>query len=407
MSVISSVGDTPVAQSNRRTPAYCVSACTHIRMERLYGSWACDTCRHHSPYGWLYYCTSDTPEVGDYSFVKSLKHPITPAGEELRQKGLSESHIKQFEQGGYTNDQLQLIIRQKQHVQHIIEGTTALSRGLDEESLDPLARPSASVPDDVRCEFKVCQRCRPMHKERCWMSFEAVFEDEVRPIDKYELTGGLPVKNANYMMLLGLHPPVTVVSPHRWAESPYESPTHSPSSGYTSDGFSTDEDYDNESCGDAFSTCTQEGEDNYSQRVGNDMAFITLREPRHAQTPRSTIRLVPSASPPRRRPSMIDDESPSHSHTTSSSISLPTIPTTTSYSPLPGCDQHIQGLRAQHSHKAMTDPEFYSGHPLDMASSLSMSSESSFGSEVAVEGGFALTEEAMDTHTPDLFTTRV
>jgi hypothetical protein len=134
------------------------------------------------------------------------------------------------------------------------------------------------------------------------------------------------------------------------------------------------------------------------------MPFVTLRDPRYAHTPRSTIRLVSSSESRRTRRTSTgtnDDESPTHSHTTTSSISLPTIPTTTSYTILPGCEETVQELRAQYSLKAMTDPEFYSGHPFDFASSVS--SGSSFGSEVVVEGGFALTEEAVNAHTPDLF----
>lgn len=370
-------------------------------MDRIYGDWSCDTCRNPSPFGWLYHCTSDVPEVGDYAFVKSLTHPVSPAGEELRQLGLSESIIKEFEKGGYTNDQIERLVRQKQHLQQVLERSTKPLPSINQQASEH----GNTVADNVRCEFKVCQRCGPVRKERCWVSFEAVFEDEVRPIDNFELTEGLPVKDVRTAKTLGLRPPVQVVPSPVWAESRNSSPAPSASSGYTSDGFSTDDDYDYESCGDALSSSSHEGEDSFQTRAECETSFVTLRKPRHAQTPRPTIRLVSdSASRRMHRTSTAtnDDESPSHSHTTTSSISLPTIPTTTSYTILPGCEETFQELRAQYSLKAMTDPEFYSGHPFDLTSSVS--SSSSIGSEVAVEGGFALTEEAMDTHTPDLFT---
>ncbi|KAI5205127.1 hypothetical protein E4T39_03165 [Aureobasidium subglaciale] len=388
MSVIAQVGMTPVNRSSYRPQPQCVSACTHIRMDRLYENRLCHTCNRLSDFGWLYQCTSDVPEVGDYSFLKSEKHPVSPAGEELRQLGLSESIIREFEAGGYTNEQVQILVNQKQHLQYVLEKVT---------------RSGAS--DDMRCDFKVCQHCGPMRKERCWTSFEAVFEDEVRPIDKFEAKQELPVKDVRIVKRLGLRPPTQFNPMHVWTTPPYPSPKDSGSSDYTSDGFSTDADHDPESCGDAISITSQDCEENLSH-AGGDMPFVTIRDPRQAHKPRPTIRLVPSSGHGygrRASPAISNyDDSPSHSQTTASSISLPTIPTTSSYTILPGCEQNVKELRAQYSLKAMTDPEYYSGHPCEVATSVS--SESSFGSEVAVEGGFALTEEAMSSHTPDLFT---
>ncbi|KAH0272375.1 hypothetical protein KCU81_g3379, partial [Aureobasidium melanogenum] len=403
MSVITQAGMTPVGRSKRRALPQCVSACTHIRMDRIYGNWSCDTCRNPSPFGWLYHCTSDVPEVGDYAFIKSLTHPVSPAGEELRQLGLSESVIKEFEKGGYTDDQVQKLIRQKQHLQQVLERATKPLPSINHKAPEY----TSTISDDVRCDFKVCQRCGPVRKERCWISFEAVFEDEVRPIDNFELTEGLPVKDARIAKTLGLCTPVKMVPSPVWGESPIGSPAHSASSGYTSDGFSTDDDFDDESCEDALSSVSHEGEAGLETRAEYEMPLVTLRDPRHAHAPRSTIRLVSdSASHRMRRTSTATnddyDDSPSHSYTTTSSISLPTIPTTTSYTILPGCEETVEELRAQYSLKAMTDPECYSGHSFDFAPSVS--SSSSVGSEVAVAGGFALTEEAMDNHTPDLFT---
>ncbi|CAD0081681.1 unnamed protein product [Aureobasidium vineae] len=315
--------------------------------------------------------------MGDFAFLKSLAHPVSPAGENLRQIRFSESIIKEFEKGGYTDEQVQILIRQKQHLQQISEKSARPTAMISQQASGHIN----NVSDDVRCDFKVCQRCGPMRKERCWLSFEAVFENEVRPIDNFELTEGLPVKDVHIAKQLGLRPPVQFFAPPIWGESPHGSPNRSASLGYTSDGFSTDAEFDDESCGDALSSSSQDGEDNFQTRAGGEMPYVTLRDPRHAHTPRSTIRLVSNSSSlhmHRTSTATNNDYSPSHSHTTTSSISLPTIPTTTSYTILPGCEETVQELRAQYSLKAMTDPEFYSG--------------------------FALTEEAMDTHTPDLFT---
>jgi hypothetical protein len=327
-----------------------------------------------------------------------MKHPVSPAGEELRQLGLSESIIKEFEKGGYTDEQVQILIRQKQQIMDKCAQSLPSTNVTNASGFDIIG-----ASDDTRCGHKVCQRCGgPTRKDRSWMSFGAVFEDEVRPVDNYEMEAILPVKDARVVKRLGLRPPVQHFPVPIWGDSPYGSPNRSESPGYTDDDFSTDGEYDDESYGDALSASSRDGEDDL--RAGVDMPFVTLRDPRYAHTPRSTIRLVSSSESRRTRRTSTgtnDDESPTHSHTTTSSISLPTIPTTTSYTILPGCEETVQELRAQYSLKAMTDPEFYSGHPFDFASSVS--SGSSFGSEVVVEGGFALTEEAVDTHTPDLF----
>jgi hypothetical protein len=356
-------------------------------MDRVYGNWTCDICGNPSPLGWLYHCSSDVPEVGDYTFIKSMTHPVSLAGEKLRQLGLSEPIIKEFEKGGYTDKQVQVLIHQRQQVL--------------EESVQLMSM--TSRPHDTRCDHKVCQRCGgPSRGDRAWVSFDAVFENEVRPIDNYEMSHILPVKDARIIRRLGLRPPVQHYPTPIWGKSLYGSPNRSASSDYTDDGFSTDDDYDDESFGDVLSGSSYDGEDH--PRAGIDMPYVSLRDPRYAHTPRSTIRLVSNSESRRTRRTSTgtnDDESPTHSHTTTSSISLPTIPTTTSYTILPGCEETVHQLRAQYSLKAMTDPEFYSGHPFDLASSVS--SESSFGSEVAVEGGVALTEEAVETHIPDLF----
>jgi hypothetical protein len=375
-------------------------------MDRLYGSWPCDLCRYPSPFDWLYCCTADIPEVGDFAFLKSLKHPVSPAGEAFRQAGLSESIIKQFEQGEYTHQQLQIILHQKQHLKQVIETSTSPLHPTDKES----AQSTAGLSVERRCEFKVCQLCRPMYKERYWTSFHAVFEDEVRPLDDYEMKQGLPVKDASVAKHLGLRRPLPFVSAQEWPESPNDSENISPLSAYSSNSFSTDEDYDDENCGVVLSSNTHAADNSWSHNTPN-MAFVTRRDSNRAHTPRSTIRLVPNSSVRRRLrrvAATIDDDSPSQSHTTRSSISLPTIPTTTSYTTLPEYVEDTRGLRTQYSHKAMTDPELYSDHHAEHTSvfgmASSMSSKSSLGSEILVEGGFALTEEAMYTHTPDIYT---
>lgn len=406
---ISQAGNAPVGRPSRRPPQY-TSACTHIRMDRLYGNWPCDLCRYPSPLNWLYCCTSDVPQVGDFAFLKHLKHPVSPFGETLRQEGISESHIKQWEEGGYTDQQLEHLIQQKKHVQEVIEKLTRSPHMAGEEmSIFDCHTVADELSEDNRCEFKVCHHCRPDYAVRCCMSFEAVFEDEIRPIDDYEVDQGLPVKNSRVMTRLGLRRPLPSISTRGLDGSTYGMADHLPASDFSSDGFTTDEEFDDESCDQDFSGSSHDGNDN-SETHARDMPFVTLREPRRAETPRCTIRLVPGSSIPRRLrrvPASINDESPSHSHTTSSSISLPTIPTTTSYTTLPGYEEEIRKL-GTHPHKALTDPDFYAGPSADQSSAFefgaSMSRESSFGSEVAVQGGLALTEEAVRTHTPDLLT---
>lgn len=71
-------------------------ACTHIRMERLYGPYLCSWCHHPSPLGWVYSCTNNDE---DYLLDDELTGPkaitAVPISEQQQDGQIVDSRDKQ------------------------------------------------------------------------------------------------------------------------------------------------------------------------------------------------------------------------------------------------------------------------------------------------------------------------
>lgn len=199
------------------------------------------------------------------------------------------------------------------------------------------------------------------------MSFGAVFDGEIPALDEDEMAYILPVKDVHAAKRLGLRPPQPLISTCGLDDSPNYSIEHSPSSACTSEGFTSEEASDEE-VGEKPPHTTQEPDhsgdqtrsgDEDSPEFGSIGPFVTVRGPRRAEIPQCSTGLAPETSVPhrlRRVSGSITDRSTSRSHTSSSSISLPTIPTTTSYTTLPDYDDEVQKLRSRPSLKTLTEP---------------------------------------------------
>jgi hypothetical protein len=150
---------------------------------------------------------------------------VEPKGtlrEELEKIGLSESAIKNAEQGGYTLEQLEKLKAQKLHLKAVIalqEAAEGLSERCSESEAGPsntdgahqsvlnkkqqVAEDSLQYEDLKFCRFHACHTCRPYFKDRIYTSFESVLSQQFVPFDASDL----PVSDARIMRNIGLRIP--------------------------------------------------------------------------------------------------------------------------------------------------------------------------------------------------------
>ena len=234
----------PPPPTRKKSPLERSSGCTHIRMTRLwdkYGAYKCSICDKHPSLGWLYRCTQDSngflPESDflDVTHRDKKKIHMDPS-----LHNLSPSVIKAIGRGEYTDDQVNLLVRQKENVRLSIIGqetrpttattnssvdtnnssnlpqsttfssTTSANSSLDEElraaydwaelqkvwlsepAHPPGQRPAIEIereealqaidpPDVTPCSFKICANCRPTYRERATQSIAAVLNNPVWP----------------------------------------------------------------------------------------------------------------------------------------------------------------------------------------------------------------------------------
>jgi hypothetical protein len=151
----------------------------------------CDLCHRPSRFGFLYKCHQDIyidKAIQKYQqeFPDPRAAQASPTGQ-LRAINMSASVIAQFEQGDvYTQNQIDLLKLQKSHM------------------LDILEQHKARLPMIPKCSLKCCPTCRPYLKDRVPYSFDAVFANEIEPVQLEKER--LPIKNANIMLELGLRP---------------------------------------------------------------------------------------------------------------------------------------------------------------------------------------------------------
>lgn len=440
-------------------------------MDRLYGPFSCDLCQHPSPLGWLYKCSQDYlyehPALAVDRIMESIKIPSQTMArtlrEELQAMGFSRSIIAQAEAGGYTPAQIKLLKSQKQHLLDIIAAEppltpipcgqqpygptffqplvavveaakSSLTAGhrevpLASRNVTPMKNSPSKLPARSICRFKCCARCRPYLIDRCFTSFDAVYEDELRPLSVTD-TKILPIKSpmiARTIGLTGSRPVCESVSDEDsprslpsintryFFDSGPNTPSHqtTPTTATTattstssfpysdsSSGSSSEEDERKENWEDGFGSAHHTN--------GHDSSLIYARPSRTISTPdmgkgnQRTIRHVSG--------SVNKDSSPARLDSSRSSLSLPT-PTTARTSPMPRLNFEDNEARTRHERSGSTQTgSVISGlglllPPSDMSrSSSSDSMNAHLGDEMEVDGGVALTEEAVRTHTPDIIT---
>jgi hypothetical protein len=224
--------------------------CTHIDMDRLFGHHQCQLCLIFPAVGWVYVCRQDSYQQGTAMSVPT-KTPVelelnnqSPLRAELQTIGLSNSVIEAAEKDFYTLEQLDILKLQKLHLKQVIslavqgfsnnKCSTLITKSsennppvtnIDGASVsvtnnDSVNSCSVETPEHSTkklklkhktqlappCTFKACHTCRPYYKDRIYTSFGAVFAGEIAPLTAQD-AAALPIGNANVLRNIGLRQP--------------------------------------------------------------------------------------------------------------------------------------------------------------------------------------------------------
>lgn len=233
------------------------------RLYDKYGAYKCSICDKHPSFGWLYRCTQDSngflPESDFISFTRrdKRKSHMDPS-----LHNLSPSVVRAIGQGEYTDEQINLLVQQKEAVRLSILGhgtrpTTASSSTAESSNFSDLpesttfssntsattvdeeiraaydwaelqkawqseaahtpghrtaiemereeALQSIEPPEITPCSFKICATCRPTYRERAFQSIDGVLRNPVMS-PKWELDNRR-VSDVRVVAQLGLRKP--------------------------------------------------------------------------------------------------------------------------------------------------------------------------------------------------------
>ncbi|KAK5117772.1 hypothetical protein LTR85_008747 [Meristemomyces frigidus] len=298
--------------------------------------------------------------------------------------------------------------------------TTSANTSTDSVDNTPLKRGSKGRKQT--CNFQVCHACRPFFQDRLYTSFEKVLSGRMPAITEEEITR-LPMLDAAVVRTLGLskeHPSMSptghsqdsmdIVSQQKDDCEEDDTSDWTPTSGTISESDSDRLEFaDPYPCPGAgicplasrFSGCAYDGDFDDGLRALN-LGFGPEPDLSRTTPENSTNRL-------RRVRGRLSD-TPGGTSSSASSISLPT-PTAPPLTPLTPSNvsfDELLGIRLGKNGKAASmlevlPSEKRRGGRFGLGIR-GKDSNSSFGSEVEVEGGVALTEEAVETGTPDILT---
>ncbi|GAB7345596.1 hypothetical protein MBLNU457_3896t1 [Dothideomycetes sp. NU457] len=383
--------------------------CTHVTMDRMRSRLRCDICDQPSWMGWLYVCSQDETIKAPIN-TKNLQQPLDDLAE-LHYLRFSPSVISQYQAGGYTTAQMDIMKEQKRKVQSTIADTikatldecrpSTITRDGSKKRADLSAQHSMGVPHKrdfspsgalaqtskvsaivnsidqnsyltnlsraaPPCDFRCCHRCRPFLQERLPYSLNAVLEDDISPpsADDMKNTHVIDAKVASQFGLK--HPPRITFRTIDSRDAmdfdfrPLNSPFPSMSSIASTLEHSSSKSslYLDESGG----TDAEE-----------DAAALRLHE---LVTGKTSQHVKPAFHQPRifNRATASNELSPSDTSSITSSGQSPTTPS-----------------RA-------------SSVGVEIASHAGDTSATDIEDEIEAEGGVALTEEAVEKHMPDIMT---
>lgn len=208
-------------------------------MDRVYTSDACRICTLPPSMGWLYVCRQDSSpcSFGQKSIIAENSCPsgTSDEKEELHESGLSPSIVNQIEAGIYTDEQIEMIKKQKLHLREVISdqehqlqvlgrfpgqfddedhtksqtqassSTTISSTESNTKSSDENALGSAILRIYSPCEFRCCHTCRPYFRDRAFASIDSVLWDEYPSLSTSD-TNFLKVGDVRVVRNIGTKP---------------------------------------------------------------------------------------------------------------------------------------------------------------------------------------------------------
>lgn len=372
--------------------------------------------------------------------------------QELRAFGFSKSIISQILAGAFTPAQISKLKAQKRRLRDVIAAEPSVIEAnktcyprlftpfWNDKCVPPTndwtshTPPGPPIPINQKqrpCRFKCCHHCRPYMADRCFTSLDAVFANEVRPLSVME-ANFLPMKSAQIASNIGQ----TAVAFDFTPESPINL-APAISRNFFDSGPNTSEDTTpTTTSSDSFpytdSTSSSDGGSQEAQRSHDDGLGTTLEpvtksatDPTDSRSGRTTVTTPDHYTHRtiRHVGNSLERDSPARSISsasrTGSSVSLPT-PSTSRTSPVKHDLEHgkdgkdlssvlrfldrpglgIDFMQVETSLSGLVTPPTMSRS----SSTQSMCYYDDSGDEMEVDGGIALTEEAVRTHTPDLIT---
>ncbi len=431
-------------------------------MARSYGKHICHICSKVPELGFIYKCEQDhllqirnqVPSTETLPLIPDHGNFFEAQAEIAKSLGMSASVVMQMRAGEYSYEQVKTLFAQRRNVIEVIKKTwkpaTAntpplpptppnkstisslseniiASAGLGIAPLvpdtsnklpvssvgTPANTPNTSTANtpkrkakSIKCNFQVCHACRPYFSDRVPLSVGAVLNDEVPALTE-DYMAKLPVRNAAILRDIGLREPaMPKISEKYEDDNELSEGTSATSSGLSEDASEMEEESDAFPCpgtGSCPSYCFSEGciyDSGFEDSLRAVPQSLTLdREKYNMLTiDRSDQTYDASAGD-------IEMTSPSGTASNASSISLPEpyiLPLTppslpfaraSSFENFGGKNMRLDGTLTENS------GQYYS-FPMYSLTGRARSRKSE--SEVDVEGGVALTEEAVETGVPDI-----
>ncbi|KAL6704297.1 hypothetical protein ACN47E_008361 [Coniothyrium glycines] len=417
--------------------------CTHVDMDRVYGrDNLCYVCGLSPSVGFLYECRQDCDEPTLRDQILEREHDSIEATKsnlrlELETIGLSESVILTAESGHYSPSQLDKLKELKLELRQTIVDTRQANQINDAVSrLAAIAKAPFdgtfnSMPvKEMGCTFRACHSCRPYYRDRVYISFQAVLSADFIPLTRDDINF-LPTKSAQTMSSIGATirskgpghplPPITLPTQTSLATS-----TDAPHTASTSNTDSSQL---------TFKT-TQTDVDEISAQRRPRRRFYKMGRRSSGEIARDLTRLSSFLTRQGLKTAVQGIFRPGRESSSSgSNITLP-LPRTGTARALNESTSvrefDVGALRRVRRQKERNDlrngtyiggfegltaashrrAELSSSHlgesdggaetGTSESSELSFFSSASEGSEVEVDGGVALTEEALEMHTPDI-----
>ncbi|KAF5539035.1 hypothetical protein FMEXI_9137 [Fusarium mexicanum] len=215
-------------------------------MTRIYDADSkCSSCHEPGQFGWLYQCTQDHEKMIeeklltgeqpcmdylDFSFRKNMV--VRKGSAEAQRDKLSFlQELTPEQMASYRPDQIATILRQREELKEVIakeerqKSTSALFSNL----LPPLGFESSfsdkgqrNLDKEALCQYKICQRCRPVCVDRAFLSLNAVADGEITPTAAagfgFESLGGRPVIDKDVVRHIDEHRPRPQIGNRRMME---------------------------------------------------------------------------------------------------------------------------------------------------------------------------------------------